>query len=266
MLKTTTLENHVKRVHRGVRPMVPCSEEGCGKAFGSKADLERHVLSSHMRWKAPCPECGKKFRMETLHQHIMTVHKGVYPFQCTECSQGFQNQKGLNTHVRSRHRGVYLSCRAVTEQGKECGKVLLSEEGLVNHISSRHLSEAGPDAGAECPQCGVTVPRCYLAEHLRRAHLAAGPACPLETCAVLALPSAALLRAHVAAEHSGLGLEWCEDSQEFALELAEHRKLRHEVGLWEGKDFRPMFGVTLGTRCREEGCGFMATGPTHLAR
>ena len=37
MLKTTTYESHVRRVHRGVRPSVPCDEEGCGKVFGSKA-------------------------------------------------------------------------------------------------------------------------------------------------------------------------------------------------------------------------------------
>ena len=45
-----------------------------------------------------------------------------------------------------------------------------------------------------------------------------------------------------------------------------HKKMRHDVGLWEGAEFRPMFGIMLGTRCHHLDCSFMATGPTHLAR
>ena len=265
MLKTTTMESHVKRVHRGVKPTVPCSEEGCGKVFGSKADLERHVLGKHMKWKAPCPECGKKFRMECLHQHIMTVHKGIYPFKCPHCEQGFQNQKGLSTHVRIRHQGLYLYCRTVNKKGLECGKVILSEEGLINHIECKHLGPGGGET-TSCPQCQSVVFSCYLAEHVRREHLADSELlCPVETCGELARDRSGL-REHVDTEHDSLGLEWCEECEEFSIELAEHKKLRHEVGLWEGAEFRPMFGIMLGTRCHHLDCSFMATGPTHLAR
>jgi len=262
MLKTTTLDSHVKRVHRGVKASVPCSEEGCGKVFGSKADLERHVLGKHMRWKAPCPECGKKFRMECLHQHIMTVHKGIYPFTCPQCKQGFQNQKGLSTHVRTRHQGVFLHCRAVTEKGLECGKVILSEEGLISHMERQHLA----GARVACPQCGVAVSPAYLPEHLRRRHLGDQQlVCVLDTCGDV-VTDRGDLRRHVEGEHAALELEWCEQCSEFCLELGEHRRLRHEAALWEGEEARPVFGVVRGVTCHHDNCDFMATGSTHLAR
>ena len=245
MLKSTTLENHVKRVHRGMKPSLPCSE--CEKEFGSKADLERHVLGKHMKWKAPCPECGKKFRMECLHQHIMTVHNGIYPFQCPHCEQGFQNQKNLGTHVRTKHQGVYLYCRLVTTKGLECGKVLLSEEGLIKHIECKHL---GGEGGliSECPQCLNQISSCYLAEHLRREHLGdGGLVCPVETCGDVC-SARDDVRRHVVTVHGELELEWCQDCEEVVLELGEHRKIRHEAGLWKGNEFRPLYGVVLGTR------------------
>jgi len=127
----------------------------------------------------------------------------------------------------------------------------------------------------ECPQCSISVVPCYLPEHVRRHHLAEnGLVCPIESCGLLVESGEADLEVlefsglqkHVEMSHGDLGLEWCLNCQEFVLELAEHNKLRHEASLWEGSEFRPVFGITLGTRCHYQGCDFMATGPTHLSR
>ena len=132
--KVSSLEGHVQRVHRGVKNAFPCPEEDCGKVFGSNADLDRHMLSLHKKWKASCPECGKKIRVESLLSHIKIVHRGIYPFPCTQCERGFQNQKDLKTHTIVKHNGTFLYCKATSSEGVECKQVLFSEASMMKHV------------------------------------------------------------------------------------------------------------------------------------
>ena len=261
VFKTTTLQSHIRRVHRGIKPAVPCTELTCEKVFGSKADLERHVLGVHMQWKAPCPECGKKIRMETLMHHIKIAHRGLHNIKCQQCGQGFQNQKGLDTHVRVKHQGTFLQCRAVAVKGTECGKILYSEEGLINHVECKHMVGQASVLVA-CPMCLTGVLPCFLPHHITSVHADLGTVqCVVKECGVI-LSGSAALRQHVDTAHHTLGIEWCEECGQFVLQLGEHYKLQHEAEL----PFQPVYGVCVGQECGWESCTFMASSDTHLAR
>ena len=117
--KFSSIEVHIKRVHRDFKLNFPCPEKECGKVFGSNTDLERHVQGFHKKLKSPCPECGKSVGLESLANHIKIIHRGAYPFQCSHCEKGFQSQKDLKNHVIVKHTGTYLLCKASTSDGVE---------------------------------------------------------------------------------------------------------------------------------------------------
>merc|ERR1719319_995635 len=229
MLKITTLKMHIRNVHEGGNQKVDCKELDCTKSFGSNADLERHVVSVHMKIKAPCPDCGKRFRMETLANHIKTQHKGIYPYMCKQCDKGFQNLKHLHIHVRTRHYGVFVFCKALNAKGEVCGKKLFSEEGLQKHINVVHLKIKTEDSKDEiCPECGVTVLPVNLQRHIDEVHSKiSNKPCPMEDCGEIFTNKYNLQR-HVDKVHNKMTSgEWCDFCEEFKQDLKGHYKLVH---------------------------------------
>merc|ERR1719186_739792 len=214
-----------------------------------------------MQWKAPCPECGKRIRMETLIKHIKTAHRGLHNIKCQHCGQGFQNQKGLETHVRVKHQGTFLQCRAIVGKGTECGKILYSEEGLISHVECKHLAGQA-SVQVVCPRCSTGVLPCYLLHHITSVHTDHNTLeCVVKDC-VAKLSDSVGLRQHVDTAHHTLGIEWCEECGQFVLQLGEHNKLQHEAEL----PFQPVYGVCVGQECGWESCTFMASSETHLVR
>ena len=255
LFKTTTLQAHIRRIHKGHKPKEQCKEDGCEKVFGSRCDLERHVMSVHMKWKAPCPDCGKKVRMDMLMRHMKTAHRGLHNFRCDDCGQGFQNKKGLTTHVRTHHKGTFVYCRATTKKGVECGKILHSEEGLIKHIECKHII-----ANITCPECPIQVPTCYVLNHILTAHTNQEQnECLVKGCDAK-MTDRDELRKHVENHHNSLSLEWCKECSQFVMQLEEHLKLQHEVRL----PFQPLYGVCEGMLCSWDDCDFMATSQTNL--
>jgi KRAB domain-containing zinc finger protein len=225
MLKITTLKSHIKNVHEGGGQRVSCQD--CPKTFQSNADLERHVVSVHMKIKAPCPECGRRFRMETLANHIKTQHKGIYPFKCKECGKGFQDSNHLHTHVRTRHYGVFVYCKAENEKGETCGKKLYSEEGLQKHIERVHLKQ---EEGKEMPclECGVKILPSSLQRHIDEVHSKiARKACPIENCGEV-FANKYIMQKHVDKVHDKVfNREWCDLCEEYKQDLKSHYKHVH---------------------------------------
>jgi len=219
MLKVTTLKTHIKNIHEGGGQRVWCKEEDCPKSFQSNADLERHVVSVHMKIKAPCPECGRKFRMETLANHIKTQHKGIYPFRCDECGKGFQSTGQLHTHTRTRHYGVFLYCKCITEKGEICGKRLYTDDGLQKHIERVHLKK---EEGQEipCPQCDKMVLPSSLQRHVEEAHLkVTRKTCPVFGCDEI-FSNKYTLQSHVSIVHDQLAnKDWCDLCEEYKQDL-----------------------------------------------
>jgi len=256
--KVSSLEQHIQRVHRGVKRAIPCPEKECGKVFGSNADLDRHVLGCHKKWKAPCPECGKKIRMDRIVNHIKVVHRGIYAFQCSVCDKGFQNQKDLKNHMIVQHQGTFLLCKATTSEGVECRKVVFSEASLMKHVEKTHLGEE--EESVPCPECDTAILPCYLAHHISTAHSAMQVVhCLVEGC-LAQLGGGNDLKHHLETVHSSLSLEWCEQCSRATINLTMHSKLIHE----QQPSFQPLYGVCLSQACTWEGCNFMGHSSTNL--
>ena len=67
------LENHISRVHEGIKPY-------------------------------SCPKCPKKFSWTSnLKVHIKTIHEGKTPFECEFCDINFAQKIQLRRHTKSVH-------------------------------------------------------------------------------------------------------------------------------------------------------------------
>ena len=100
----------MKRVHSdGTNVKHPCDE--CGKEFGSKSDMLRHVRVVHWKIKGlstsgKCDECGKEFAFKgDATRHMRTVHNlfkdpdfelKVCPGKCSKLTSRSQGLSILN--------------------------------------------------------------------------------------------------------------------------------------------------------------------------
>ena len=258
LFKSNTLKNHVNRVHRGIKSSISCTEENCTKVFGSHADLERHVEGVHKKLKASCPECGKRMKLQCLPKHIKAVHNGLYKLNCKQCGLGCQNEKQLEKHIRVKHQGTFLYCKAkLIINGGECSKIMHSEEGLIKHTQNEHMD----DENVLCLKCNISFPPFFLIHHNAYVHKRFDSVkCVVKECDD-SFATYSEFRQHVETVHNLLGLDWCHDCHQFVIQLSEHEKLQHEPSL----DFQPVFGVCSGIECVWEDCAYMARDNKHLS-
>jgi len=142
--------------------------EDCGKGFGRKAHLNRHVLI-HSGIVYECEICNSKYkRKEGLDKHKSEAH-GIYPveedltklkvepnfnmddsvsegpvgneeiekdeddskYACQQCQKTFKNRTHLLRHETS-HSGVKLSC-------DECPSTFSRKDKLNAHVRKKHV-------------------------------------------------------------------------------------------------------------------------------
>ncbi|XP_044731754.1 zinc finger protein 845-like [Chrysoperla carnea] len=101
----TSLNNHIKQVHKNQNPARNHLCNICGHATRSPAALRMHLLTHTNERPYPCDHCDKTYRRAShLKHHISHVHLNVRKFQCTYCPQAFYERRILVHHVR-RHTG-----------------------------------------------------------------------------------------------------------------------------------------------------------------
>ncbi|XP_050360108.1 zinc finger protein 112-like isoform X2 [Nymphalis io] len=95
---------HARRHVRALGPPAPAPRpplalacEQCDSTFPSRAKLQNHVKRIHLGLKynknIVCEICGKK----------CTVHTGAKPYECHVCNKPFSQSNSLKTHIRTVH-------------------------------------------------------------------------------------------------------------------------------------------------------------------
>ncbi|KAI8678810.1 hypothetical protein NCS55_00603400 [Fusarium keratoplasticum] len=188
--KKETLNKHVRKDHQGL-PALQCPEEGCPRAFDSKATLKRHREREHGEAKFWCGECGLKkmpngteervgFTTEVLLQaHIRQEHQN-----CLFCDFKSGTRWELEKHVEMYHSGQTVEDRkTIACPYAECKKKFTKKSNLNAHIRTAHegfrfvcgevdLSSAGLQGWTNDQGCGDKFStKVRLEDHIRYKHL-----------------------------------------------------------------------------------------------
>ncbi|XP_014238896.1 zinc finger protein 717-like [Trichogramma pretiosum] len=75
----------------------------CGKSFGYKSHLRRHIDSIHRKIRYACDICQKTFAQKTnLKVHVNSVHNKI-TYTCVICQKTFTQKRILKVHIESVH-------------------------------------------------------------------------------------------------------------------------------------------------------------------
>lgn len=113
------LANHEEKHRRGElpteKPEYVCGQ--CSKVFSQKANLERHVRTTHKRIKShTCNECGKNFVDSTRLKEHRWIHTGHKPYACNYCEKSFRHKNHVRHHEANAHgESKKFSCHKCTK-------------------------------------------------------------------------------------------------------------------------------------------------------
>jgi len=263
MLKVSCLQVHIKKVHNGERKSVPCSA-GCEKTYTSKADMERHVLRVHLKYKVKCDFCEKEISPDQMGRHVKKAHHGVFNFYCPICQAGFDFEHTMKMHINRMHTGTFIVCNLpkLSEEGR-CPRKFWNEKGLYEHFLG-HLQK---DTKMPCAECDEEVYSSFLEHHVSIQHVDGKVGCRLDGCPKEFAPDEDQL-AHYQAEHSSLleNMEWCSLCNLPTFHLETHSKKFHNNCDLNWKEFHLPFIVRMAQMCKEDGCKFFAINRGSLSR
>ncbi|XP_077597961.1 uncharacterized protein LOC144213394 [Stigmatopora nigra] len=128
----------------------------CGKTFGKKAHLKRHMWSHIGEKTLSCTFCGKTFTHKGIFNRHTRTHTGDTPFSCTVCGQRFTWKGSLIIHART-HTGEKPFLCSVC--GKACSR---------KHDLQRHTRTHSGEKPFSCSVCGQTfTQKGHLISHAR---------------------------------------------------------------------------------------------------
>uniref|UniRef100_A0A4W4HFG7 Transcription factor IIIA n=1 Tax=Electrophorus electricus TaxID=8005 RepID=A0A4W4HFG7_ELEEL len=131
---STSMKNHIARVHQNKEKHYVCDYEGCGKEFRKKKWLRTHKCEHTNVFPFQCHSegCGKKYAaLKTLKKHER-VHDG-YPCAEEGCSYQGKTWTEYQAHRKAEHRET-LPC-------DQCKKVFHEAWFLQKHKQFVHLGE-----------------------------------------------------------------------------------------------------------------------------
>jgi len=265
-VKTPYLLTHIKKYHEegGQKPRVVCNA-GCDKSYTSKADMDRHVLRVHLKYKVKCEFCEKSIDPDQMSRHVKKVHQGIFKYYCKICQAGFDYQRSLRFHISNTHTGTFVICNIPKkgEEGHLCKKNLRTEEGIFEHIKT-HI---GLDTKVRCGECDLEVYSCFLQDHIRTHHTKYKKQCVLDGCDAEYFEKDELRR-HVYDAHGPImeHMDWCHECSKPCFLLQTHIKNFHTDYLLANQEYSPVYKLVIGLMCQEDGCKFFAVNQHALDR
>lgn len=135
----------------------------CNKGFLTASSLAQHVKSHTGPMTVTCPieSCGKEFREELLEEHMQT-HRQSMLYQCSLCSEKFEQSCLLVQHVKSHIGDKPFQCnqcgKCFTQPGKQiqCAPIAQDVLRISSDIGSlnTHLRIHTGEKPFECSSCG----------------------------------------------------------------------------------------------------------------
>lgn len=124
---------------------ISCNYDNFAEMFRTEVAVKMHMVTHFKEESYLCPLCDQMFRCDTSRQkHIVKDHRGLAPFECTDCDARFSSETVLKVHQYS-HTGQYpFKCSV-------CGQGYLNDE--THDETHRCFSLRSIKAQFKCSHC-----------------------------------------------------------------------------------------------------------------
>ncbi|XP_059205830.1 zinc finger protein 239-like isoform X3 [Centropristis striata] len=135
-----------------------CSE--CGKGFGYKCYLNRHMVSHTGEKPFSCSVCGKGFSETSDLMTHMSLHIGEKRFSCSVCKKTFTHTGTLKRHIRNHTGEKPFSCSVCRKSFAQSGnlkshmRLHTGEKPFSCHICSKRFSRR---SNVKYHKCAVSL-------------------------------------------------------------------------------------------------------------
>ncbi|XP_045171372.2 zinc finger and BTB domain-containing protein 24-like isoform X2 [Mercenaria mercenaria] len=146
----------------------PCEVQGCNYVAANPHNLDMHMKSRHGNARPHiCEFCGKAFKLPNILATHLNIHTGSKSWKCDHCGESFNQQSGLQVHVKRYHMGE----SSWTEMCHMCSEKFLQKADLAWHLFKVHGQQL-PDNYKMyvCDICGFSTMKSQQLKQHRERH------------------------------------------------------------------------------------------------